>query len=184
MIDLQLEGFLTPAEGERLFELCKNKNVLEIGSYKGRSTWFIAIGAKLVFCIDPMKMLYKPDENRIDMTDEYTTLKDFTNNILTRFRNVELLLGITAQQIHNVVDEYFDVVFIDGWHSYEACEQDILLTWGKLKEGGVMVIHDFGNFEGVSKCIFDYFLAPQKLEDSLVAVKKLDKTPLHKIGED
>lgn len=180
MIDLQIEGFLSPAEGERLFELTKGLNVLEIGSYKGRSTWFMAIGAKFVLCIDPMKMEFDPETLRIEMGNTYTTIKAFTENILNRFKNVQLLLGTTKQKITDVPDHYFDVIFIDGWHTYEDCESDVLLTWEKLKEGGRMIFHDMGNFEGVGQVLFDYFPDMETAEGTLAVVQKRTDRPLQK----
>ena len=40
-------------------------------------------------------------------------------------------------------DEYFDVVYIDADHKYEAVKADIQTWWPKVRQGGVLVGHDY-----------------------------------------
>lgn len=40
--------------------------------------------------------------------------------------------------------ESFDLVFIDGHHSYESVRQDIGLALPLLKPGGTIALHDYG----------------------------------------
>lgn len=54
-------------------------------------------------------------------------------------------------------DLYFDVVFIDGDHSYEAVTSD--LNWyHRMREGGIILLHDAdtASFPGVRKAIDDF----------------------------
>ena len=46
-------------------------------------------------------------------------------------------------------DKKFDIIFIDGDHSYEQTKKDIYGSWNCLEEGGLLVGHDYlhkGNF--------------------------------------
>lgn len=55
-------------------------------------------------------------------------------------------------------NEYFDFVYIDALHTYEACLEDIQTWWPKLKMGGLFGVHDFsGNFPGVQKAVGEFF---------------------------
>jgi predicted O-methyltransferase YrrM len=47
----------------------------------------------------------------------------------------------------------FDMVFIDGDHSYEGCKGDILAWTPHLKRGGILAVHDYNKadaFENVT----------------------------------
>jgi predicted O-methyltransferase YrrM len=49
-----------------------------------------------------------------------------------------------------------DLIFIDGDHSYEACQADIAAWAPFARRGGVMAFHDFGSrAEGVTRAIFE-----------------------------
>lgn len=40
-------------------------------------------------------------------------------------------------------DDYLDMVYIDGDHSYNGCKTDLELAWRKVKNGGWIAGHDF-----------------------------------------
>jgi hypothetical protein len=47
-------------------------------------------------------------------------------------------------------------IFIDGDHSYEACQADIVAWAPFVKRGGVIAFHDFGSrADGVTRAIFE-----------------------------
>jgi SAM-dependent methyltransferase len=59
-------------------------------------------------------------------------------------------------------DRFFDWVYIDGDHSYEAVRQDLQLYWRKLKPGGYIVCDDYHHAgfwdDGVTRAV-DEFVA-------------------------
>jgi hypothetical protein len=53
-------------------------------------------------------------------------------------------------------DGHFDLVFIDGDHSFEGVREDIEAWWPKVRKGGWIGGHDYlktGNFPGVHKAV-------------------------------
>lgn len=52
-------------------------------------------------------------------------------------------------------DGIFDLVFIDGDHSYEAVKSDIRNYLPKVRDGGILAGHDFGQFEGVTQAVLE-----------------------------
>jgi hypothetical protein len=57
-------------------------------------------------------------------------------------------------------DGFFDWVYIDGNHSYEAVRQDLELYWGKLKPGGYIVCDDYHHAgfwdDGVTRAVDEF----------------------------
>jgi len=50
-----------------------------------------------------------------------------------------------------------DFVYIDGGHSYDVVSDDLKLFYGKVKIGGMIAGHDFGNpGTGVREAVFDF----------------------------
>lgn len=51
--------------------------------------------------------------------------------------------------------EFFDFVYIDGWHQYPAVKKDIEVWWSRVKAGGVLGGHDIGHveFPGVARAV-------------------------------
>lgn len=60
----------------------------------------------------------------------------------------------SEQMVHIFTDEYFDFIYIDGDHSFEAVKFDVAHWWDKLKIGGVLAGHDFGK-HGVTAAVQD-----------------------------
>jgi hypothetical protein len=40
-------------------------------------------------------------------------------------------------------DEYFDIIYIDGDHSYEGVLRDLKLSYNKVKKNGIICGHDY-----------------------------------------
>jgi hypothetical protein len=70
------------------------------------------------------------------------------------------------EAVHFVPDASLDFVFIDADHSYEGCKRDIEMWSHKVKPGGLLSGHDYGNkdFEdfGVTRAV-DEFARGHKL---------------------
>lgn len=47
----------------------------------------------------------------------------------------------------------FDLIFIDGCHSYNYIVSDFLLAQKYIKKGGIIILHDYGMLEDVSKFV-------------------------------
>jgi hypothetical protein len=79
--------------------------------------------------------------------------------------NVKLIKMKSSDASKLYEDEYFDWIYIDADHTYEAVLEDIKNWFPKLKKGGVISGHDFdpspddSNFSsyGVSKAVEEFF---------------------------
>jgi hypothetical protein len=56
---------------------------------------------------------------------------------------ITIFEGDSREQIHNVKNNYYDIVFIDGGHEYDIVKSDVENGYNKLKDGGIIVFDDF-----------------------------------------
>ena len=153
-----VRGFLPDGEGLRLYEWALETAVmgpiLEIGSYCGRSTIWLAQAAKekqsLVFAVDHHRGSeeHQPGESHHD-----TELVDAKGDVdtLTMFRRNIRLAGLENEVIPVVTDStrfarswsgQLGMVFIDGGHSLSAALA-VFRAWApRVLPGGILAIHD------------------------------------------
>jgi len=133
-----VDGWLSEFEGVELARLGEGKDVLEIGSYCGRSTICLAQKAKSVLIVDPF-------DGRATPAPGDTFEKLLAN--LDRYGVIDRVMALTgtSEEILPDREERFDLIFIDGDHSREAVERDIELSLSLLRPGGLLVFHDYHN---------------------------------------
>ena len=149
MKDLQdihrLPGMLTAAEVECLFELGQFNEragvIVEIGSWKGKSTAALARGASRVhdekiYAIDPHGV--PPEEGYLQATRD-----EFLDNIKragVEARVVPMIM--TSEAAVEGWDKPIRLLWIDGDHRYEPAKLDFTLWEPFLVEGGILAMHD------------------------------------------
>ncbi|HSC28965.1 MAG TPA: class I SAM-dependent methyltransferase [Vicinamibacterales bacterium] len=138
-----IEGWLSDAQGRALFEAAASTTgkgaIIEIGSWKGRSTAWLASGARLaghrVHAIDPHR------NSREDPTA--TTYREFAANLRRAgVADVVEPLVMTSTEAAAVLDDPVELLFIDGDHSYPAVRQDAEAWLPRLVDGGTVMFHD------------------------------------------
>jgi predicted O-methyltransferase YrrM len=162
------------AERGYLFQLASdapvNAQVIEVGSWMGASTCFIAgglegAGAK-IFAVDNFQGLSTCGEDAAWYNRHLKKLG--ANSTLEIFRENFARLGLASRSEPVVSDSLaaartleskrgtIDLIFIDGDHSYDACKADIQAWAPFVKPGGVIAFHDFGSrADGVTRAIFE-----------------------------
>lgn len=71
----------------------------------------------------------------------------------------------SADAAEDFPDAFFDLVFIDGDHSYEGCRADIINYLPKVKPGGYLSGHDYNNFDynfGVNHAVDEFVTIREK----------------------
>jgi len=75
----------------------------------------------------------------VELDKAYIDLKShFSNNA-----NVNILKGDSVKNMGSYADETFDMIYIDGDHSYEGCKRDLQIAIKKIKTGGYLMGHDY-----------------------------------------
>jgi predicted O-methyltransferase YrrM len=112
--------------------LGKDKDVFEFGTFQGRTTRQIALYAHSVTTLDLGENTSGEGEYPDYEVGKYS--KDLTN--------VTQLIGNSLT--FDFVPYYgkFDVVYIDGGHSYEVCKSDFMNAIQLLKPNGWIIIDD------------------------------------------
>jgi predicted O-methyltransferase YrrM len=147
-----IEGWLTEDEGRTLFEAARQTRnhgaIVEIGSWKGKSTIWLAAGARLagarpIFAIDPHHgSIENPSAD---------TLRDFRTN-LARVGLNDMVVPILkrSEQAIAEIEGPIELLFIDGDHRPESVARDAHLWLPRLADGGTVIFHDVasGAWEG------------------------------------
>lgn len=140
-----VQGWLTKKEAYLLFQVARictpGSSIVEIGSYKGRSTTALASGVQegvTIFAIDP----HTGDKTEVEDGQLINTFPEFLNNV----REYESVVPIRKLSVNAVKEvrnrtQSIELLFIDGWHSEEAVNEDIN-SWVPLCSPQFTVIFD------------------------------------------
>jgi predicted O-methyltransferase YrrM len=153
-----VEGWLTDAQAQALFDAAEHVprggRIVEIGSFRGRSTIVLARGAgdgvELV-AIDPHGGSDRgPQEIAPDRARGEQDFEAFHENLRRagveqRVRHVR---AFSSEALGAVPGE-IDLLFVDGAHRYRPAREDIERWGARVAPGGTMLIHDAYNAIGV-----------------------------------
>jgi glycosyltransferase involved in cell wall biosynthesis/SAM-dependent methyltransferase/predicted O-methyltransferase YrrM len=145
---------LTARERLLLLDLSRNLSeedpvIVEIGSYLGASTCFLATGARLrggkVYAVDTWTNIGMSEGSR-------DTYEEFLSNIKPLKNWIVPLRGLSTELAYQF-DEEIDLLFVDADHSYETLRADLQAWLPKLKDGGIVAFHEYGWAEGVRRAV-------------------------------
>ena len=154
-----VKGFIDHNEGICLYNYALNSSkkgpILEIGSYCGKSTIYIATAAKKFSgCVYSVDHHTGSEENQvgweyhdIELFDEETgrinSFPEFMRN-LRKANLFDTVVPIVSDSL--LVSRYWKIplsmVFIDGGHTMEAALNDFNNWKDKIIKGGILAIHD------------------------------------------
>ncbi len=182
---LDAKGFLSEAEGLKLFELATEGSLLspclEIGSYCGRSAIFLAEGCRVsgrhvLFTIDhhrgseeqqPGEEYYDPELFDSGQQSVFT-LNYFVKNI-RRAGLEDWVIPVVARSSRLAAfwpEMKLGLLFIDGGHSAADVQADFE-NWGKrVVSGGYLCLHDiFPNPDDGGQAPFRIFEHARKMDE-------------------
>ena len=153
-----LKGFMPDHEGMALFKWAKKFSalgpILEIGTYCGKSSMYLSLGAKkndqYVFTIDhhlgseehQINEEYFDDETYDHNNKRVNTLPLLIENInQCKAKNIVPIVSDSKEISSNWISN-IGMLFIDGGHSYESANNDYKYWESKIIKGGCLVIHD------------------------------------------
>ena len=115
----------------------KKFSYLEIGSLEGNSALYILKNhlTKNVVCID----LWDLDNF---LSNAKKNLDNFIKN-LKEFDNRYSYFKMKSDDFFQNNKEFFDVIYIDGWHGASQVRKDIENSWKFLNVGGIVICDDY-----------------------------------------
>jgi hypothetical protein len=150
-----IEGWLVSPHQERwMFKIAralpKGSNIVEIGSFKGRSTCCFAFGCrgrrKHVFAIDTFSG-----------NDTDFILNEFFNDFWNNIKMCGLMDCVTpirglSSEVSKTWHKPIHLLYIDGSHLYENVLEDFEQYYPHVVPGGMVVFHDVqAGFPGVDR---------------------------------
>lgn len=121
--------------------------VCEIGVFRGEFAQYILSLMKpgLLVCIDPFEG-YLPSGDADGNNVQQAHLPSVYINLANAARKVQnllLLRGYSQDLLPFFAPNTFDLIYIDGDHSYEGCKRDLQMSWKIVKSGGFVCGHDY-----------------------------------------
>jgi predicted O-methyltransferase YrrM len=200
----RIDGWLTDAEGNALFELARsrapgqNAVVVELGSWQGKSSVLLAAGLcgkqnPGLFCVDPFGKDENPGYQQVYyeplISSMRLSLEEAFRRNIRRCGLVQIVQPIKGYSFDAVRgwQKPIDLLFIDASHDYESVHRDLLLWSRFVKVNGVVILHDVStSWEGPSRVMAEdlqppYFGALEQVDSLLWATKtSADLLPEHR----
>lgn len=187
-----VEGWLSPREAEALFRCasaCRGRGaIVEIGSWKGRSTIVLAAGSRaaaqsVVHAVDPHLGLARHGAG--------PTFSQFQANIAAA--GVADLVQSHVQSSADAARGFqqpVELIYIDGAHDYAAVLDDFTRWFPKVLDGGVMAFHDTVGYPGPRRVVREHVYRSRRFRrvrfaDSLTYAEKVTRnTPMERLGNE
>lgn len=174
----EVEGLLSEKEGKYLYSLVRRLAdtgaIVEIGSWKGRSTVFLAkgcqsVGTGNVFAIDP----HTPDGSI-----EQAFRDNINRTGVDAFVTPLVMSSIEAVQSW---DKRVGLLWMDGDHKYGGVRADFFAWYPHVAVGGAIAFHDTLNRRGVARFVLRHIRRLERLGlikvldqvDEILAVQKI-----------
>jgi MMP 1-O-methyltransferase len=153
-------GWLSDEEGEALYELargCTGRGVIvEIGSWKGKSTICLGLGSKAgkgvrIYAVDPHADYrhgeFKENVERAGIADLVTPVKGLSQEVVDQF------------------EEPIELLFVDGSHEEADVREDFDKWVPKVVEGGTVAFHDTTWHDGVRRVVAEKIYGSRRFKD-------------------
>jgi MMP 1-O-methyltransferase len=178
-----IDGWLSDREGDLLYDLahgCTGRGVIvEIGSWKGRSTIWLARGSRAgrrvrVCAVDPHTGSAEHQRPGLYVS----TLDEFRRNVAAAgVDDIVVPVVATSEEAARIMTGPVELVFIDGAHEYEAAKLDVLTWLPRLVDGGIMALHDTIGWDGPRRVAEEFLFRANtfrrvRLVDSITFAQK------------
>ncbi len=177
----KIDGWLSLTEAEFLYTLAKHTSngiILEIGTWKGKSTACLAFGSLdgygvPIYTVDHF-MGSKEHQRHRKKIDTYN---DFISNMKQLGLKNIIVYKMSSMEAYKRINENIGLLFIDGSHEYEDVKNDFVFWTRKLVKGGVVVMHDAVGWKGVERVVKEHLRDNKnfkdiKLVDTTIAARK------------
>jgi MMP 1-O-methyltransferase len=164
---VQVDGWLGPDEGRLLYRLAAEADpagaIVEIGSWHGRSTIWLAAGAQSgrgarVTAIDP--------HIGTNLRPEGATTEQILRRNLADAEVAELVdvVAATSEHVAATWTRPVSLLWIDGDHSYESVKKDFELWEPFLMPEAAVALHDTFVWPGPEQVVHERMVATRRFK--------------------
>jgi predicted O-methyltransferase YrrM len=164
-----VEGYLSPNEMRFLALLAAvptaEGEVLEVGSFKGKSTIVLAKAAahldiSVINAVDPMNA---PSSTDPDLGGSESSYSDFAKNIEKhKVAGRVRLHRMLSTELASTWNAPLRLLWIDGDHTYAGTKADLVSFEPFLSDGAIVAVHDvLHEFEGGARVFLEDILGSQ-----------------------
>lgn len=108
-----------------------------------------------VFCSEVSRVFFEPDR-----TQAMRRLGDAVAQSLSVYgQRANLIRKRSADAAQQFESGFFDLIFIDGDHTYDGVIGDLNAWWPKVMAGGILCGDDYVSFEGVRTALDEFVRA-------------------------
>lgn len=191
-----IPGWLTKDEGSFLYREAKKSSkeyaIVEIGSWKGKSTVCLGLGVKdgnggKVYAVDPHKDTTE-HKKWSGKADTYDTYHAFLTNIKNAgVHKYVVPIRSTSEKAAATFKKPIAFLFVDGSHHFGHVKLDYELWFPKLMVNGTVAFHDAWHSFGVLAITTLMLLKSAKIKnprliDTLIVFQKTSKnSPVDRI---
>jgi hypothetical protein len=158
---------------EMIDTLPNGSRIVEIGSYKGKSTAFLAV--ELINSGKDIELNIIDSWNGSDGTtrapwSDYIDephngakkprgdiFEEFKKNLESVWHVINPIQSLSGPAASLFEDKSVDFIFIDGNHHYEGVKEDLVKWRPKMKDGATMSGDDYNPSWGVIKAVDEFF---------------------------
>jgi predicted O-methyltransferase YrrM len=139
-----------------------NSNIFEIGTFDGRTTLNLAMNSPQlckVFTLDlPPDVETKfaiadGERHMVEKPRSGSRYEKNRTNFPDSVKKITQLYGDSAAFDYLPYAKSCALIFVDGSHAYEYAMSDTRAAMDLLQDGGVIVWHDYGVWEGVTRAL-------------------------------
>jgi hypothetical protein len=142
-----VEGFLSLDEAQLMSELASQVSegcIVEVGSYRGRSTVALALGSQHgsnipVYAIEPHEQFEGVLGGSFGPRDR---VEFFFNMLRTDCAETVRVIGVSSEVVTKGWDKPIGLLWIDGDHRYEAVKRDFTCWEPFILKQGLVAFHD------------------------------------------
>ncbi|MEJ2157932.1 MAG: class I SAM-dependent methyltransferase [Desulfobacteraceae bacterium] len=176
-----IQGWLFPPEAFILYSLSLENidaagKVLEIGSFMGKSSYWLAKGAKerngeKIICIDT----FEGSIEHQDALKGRSTYVVFEEN-LRRAGVFDWVMPVrkSSSDAFASFNEKISLLFIDGSHEYDDVKADLLNWEQRLIKGGIVILHDSaGQWAGPTKAADELIIGRKHTYKDVIRIESM-----------
>lgn len=180
---LSIEGHITPSECLLLFKLASEVSsgcIVEIGSYRGRSTVCLALGSQEnsrlpVYAIEPHEQFMGMLGGEFGPKDRCAF---FRNIVRTGVCEIVRLVNLNSETASKGWNKEVSLLWIDGDHSYDFAKRDFESWKAFVVNDGIIALHDSTERNLGPRRVVDEALA----SGEFMEIAKVDSTTVLRKG--